>query len=248
MKSGVDFSGVKGLLLSLTLYHHQTASSTMLARLSAAASQVELSEMSLGDERFCLDMETFRLIVPVPDITWGRVAQMCERAMNPMYTGLYSILERDMEHVAQILSALEVESEQTEQSLSVSPDNVSNEDPASTACSGSLSPDPLIICSPNPSIPTIVITPCPFRPRETSCQVPYQDSAFRNQLTVPSLPSFNETFPPMMPPRRVSARGIKHWIWQNGHWQATLKGLEPRPRVLKHRRKSRTGPKKPVQG
>jgi hypothetical protein len=103
----------------------------MLARLTA--SQVELSEMPLGDECFVcttssrdhshlkwrcfsqsFDMENFRLVVPVPDITWGRVAQMCERAMNPMYPmykGLYSVLEKDMEHVAHILAALEPDSE-----------------------------------------------------------------------------------------------------------------------------------------
>ncbi|KAJ7922863.1 hypothetical protein B0H13DRAFT_2317095 [Mycena leptocephala] len=220
----------------------------MLARLTA--SQVELSEMPLGDECFSFDMENFRLVVPVPDITWGRVAQMCERAMNPMYPmykGLYSVLEKDMEHVAHILAALEPDSEliQTPPMLSgkMADDDVSN---AGTS-NGALWPDPLIIRSPNRSIPTIVITPCPHQPRETSCQVPYQDSAFHNQLTVPSLPSFNQSFPPMMPPRRVSARGI-NWVWKNGHWQAALKGLEPRPRILKNRKKSRHGPMKTVQG
>jgi hypothetical protein len=53
-------------------------------------------------------METFRLVVSVPDITWGHVAQMCERAVNPMYKGLYSILEKDMEDVAHLLAALEL--------------------------------------------------------------------------------------------------------------------------------------------
>ncbi len=56
-------------------------------------------------------MESFRLVISVPDITWGRIAQMCERAMNPMYKGLYSILERDMEHVAEIFAALELDAE-----------------------------------------------------------------------------------------------------------------------------------------
>jgi hypothetical protein len=56
-------------------------------------------------------MDTFRLVLPVPDITWSRVAQICERAVNPMYKGLYSILEQDMEHVAQVLAALESDSQ-----------------------------------------------------------------------------------------------------------------------------------------
>ncbi|KAJ7492185.1 hypothetical protein FB451DRAFT_1217295 [Mycena latifolia] len=218
----------------------------MLARLSAAVSQVELSEMSAGGEHFSLDMDTFRLVLPVPDITWGRVAQMCERAVNPMYKGLYSILEQDMEHVAQVLAALESDSERTEHYMV--PCTVPGDD--TSACSeGHLTSDPLIIPSPHPSVPTIVITPCPRQPYETSCRVPYQDSAFRNQLTVPSLPSFNQAFPPMLPPRRVSVRGINHWIWKNGHWQAALSGSEqPRPRLLKRRKKSRSIPVKSVQG
>ncbi|KAJ6520311.1 hypothetical protein C8R45DRAFT_56719 [Mycena sanguinolenta] len=221
----------------------------MLARLSAAALRVPLSEMSLGDERCFLDMETFRLVVSVPDITWGHVAHMCERAMNPMCKGLYSVLEKDMEHVAHILAALELDSEPTEDTQ-LRPCNASNEGAASTSSGSTLSPDPvqLVIQNPNPSIPTIVITTCPREPRETSCQVPYQDSAFRNRLTVPSFPSFNQCFPPMLPPRRLSSRHIYQWVWKNGHWQAALKkGLEPRPRVLKHKtKKSRSGPIKSV--
>ncbi|KAJ7654733.1 hypothetical protein B0H17DRAFT_1099734 [Mycena rosella] len=210
----------------------------MLARLSAAASQVEFS--APGDEHFFFDMDTFRLVLPVPDITWGCVAQMCERAMNPMYKGLYSILEQDMEHVAQVLAALESDSERVDHYMV--PCDVPHNGPSTAPSNGVPKPesnDPLVIRSSHPSVPTIVITPCPRPPRETSCQVPYQDSAFGNQLSVPSLPSFNQSFPPMMPPRRVSARGINHWIWTNGHWQAALGALEPRPRVLKHRKKAK---------
>ncbi|KAJ7103102.1 hypothetical protein B0H15DRAFT_810959 [Mycena belliarum] len=211
----------------------------MLARLSAAASQIELSDMSRNsDEPFFLDMDTFRLVLPVPDISWGRVAQICERAVNPMYTGLYSILEQDMEHVAQVLAALESDSEPTENHLV--PCNVPA-DSSSESSRADSTPELLIIPSSHPSIPTIVITPCPRQPREASYHVPYQDSAFRNQLTVPCLPSFNQSFPPMTPPpRRVSMRGIKHWMWKNGHWQAALRASDqPRPRILKHRRNGR---------
>ncbi|KAJ7086587.1 hypothetical protein C8R43DRAFT_1115326 [Mycena crocata] len=212
----------------------------MLARLSAAAgaSQVEFSP---GDERFSLNMETLRLVLPVPDITWTHVAKICERAMNPMYHGLYSIVERDMEHVAQLLAALESDSEQPSMLPGDSPHYdrpTTNED---------ITPDPMIIPSLHPSVPTIVITPCPWQPRGVSSQIPYQDSAFRNQLTVPSLSSFNQSFPPMMAPRRVSGRGISHWIWKNGHWHAILNGLEPRPRILKPRKRSRCNPIKSKQ-
>ncbi|KAJ7733562.1 hypothetical protein DFH07DRAFT_722034, partial [Mycena maculata] len=180
-----------------------------------------------------LDMDLFRVVLPVPDITWGRVAQICERAMNPMYKGLYSILEQDMEHVAQVLAALERDhapvSTFIERPISMPPGHVPDDDPRSTPSTNPESPDPFIMRSPHPSVPIIVITPCPHQPRETSCQIPYQDSAFRNQLTVPSQLSFNQSFPPMLPPRRVSTRGMS-WIWKNGHWQAALGGLEPRPR------------------
>ncbi|KAJ7269259.1 hypothetical protein B0H12DRAFT_1094902 [Mycena haematopus] len=219
----------------------------MLARLSAAALRVPLSEMTLGDERFFLDTETLRLVVSVPDISWGRLAQICERAMNPMYKGLYSILEKDMEHVAHLLAALELDRELTEGPLPLLPACNALDDASSSTSSGSTpSPDPVRVVSQNtnPSVPTIIITPCPRQPRETSCQAPYQDSAFRNRLTVPSLRSFNQSFPPMLPQRRVSGRHIHHWVWKNGHWQAALKkGLEQRPRGLKHRTKNRpTGP------
>ncbi|KAJ7508649.1 hypothetical protein B0H11DRAFT_2270974 [Mycena galericulata] len=207
----------------------------MLARFSAASSQVEFSDSR--DEHLILDMDLFRVVLPVPDITWGRVAKLCERAMNPMYKGLYSILEQDMEHVAQVLAALELaalEQHGSEQSQRPRPSDAKT----STTPDENLAPDTLMIKSPHPSIPIIVVTPCPRQPRETSCQVPYQDSAFRNQLTVPSHPSFNHSFPPMIPPRRVSSCGM-NWTWKNGHWQAALGGLEPRPRMLKHKKRSR---------
>ncbi|KAJ6601381.1 hypothetical protein DFH09DRAFT_1127624 [Mycena vulgaris] len=213
----------------------------MLARLSAGASQVEFSEMSPGDEHFFLDMDTFRLVLPVPDITWTRVAQMCERAVHPMTWST----------VAQVLAALESGS-RASMSIVV-PSNLPDFDPCSNPPMNpneNLMSGPLVIPSPHPSVPTIVITPCQRRPRETSCQVPYQDSAFHNQLTVPSLPSFNQSFPPMMPPRRVSPRGINYWVWKNGHWQAALGGLEPRPRIIKHGRKKTRSmiPLKSMQG
>ncbi|KAJ7665306.1 hypothetical protein DFH06DRAFT_1186971, partial [Mycena polygramma] len=215
-----------------------------------AASQVGSSELSLGDERFFLDLETFRLVVPVPDITWGAVAQMCEHAINPMYKGLYSILEKDMENVAQILAALELDSEQIEHSPSMLSGDLSIQDAIPVPCTEALSADPLIIRNHMPSVPTIVITPCPPQSRDIAsfCQVPYQDNAFRNQLTVPSLPSFNLAFPPMVPLRRLPARAIKHWIWKDGHWQAVLNGLEPRPRVHKQRKTRRTTSVKSVAG
>ncbi|KAJ6486185.1 putative integral membrane protein conserved region-domain-containing protein [Mycena vitilis] len=131
----------------------------MLARLSAAASQVRSSDLSLGDERFFLDLETFRLVVPVPDITWGVVAQMCERVINPMYIGLYSILEKDVQNVAHILAALEPDSEPIEHPPSMLSGDLSIQNAIPVLCTGTLSNDPLIICNPILSVPTIVITP-----------------------------------------------------------------------------------------
>ncbi|KAJ7292841.1 hypothetical protein C8J57DRAFT_8176 [Mycena rebaudengoi] len=211
----------------------------MLARLSSSetgllssfTSPDDLSDMSPGEESLILDMDTFRLVLPIPDIHWRHVAELCERAVNPMCKGLYSALNADLERVAQVLAALDIENEcgEAESESSAAMKNTRN---------FSLStPQPLIIRSPDSAVPTIVITPCSPQPRESSCQVPYQDSAFRSRLTVPSQPSLNQSFPPMISPLRYRTRGIHHWIWKNGHWQAAVGGLEPRPRVLKSRKK-----------
>ena len=87
---------------------------------------------------------------------------------------------------------------------------------------------PLVIPSTHPSIPTIIITPCPRLPRETSCRVPLQDSAFGMKLTVPMHPVFNQCFPPQIP--SLSPPQSDHWRFTDGHWQAVVPGLEEQTR------------------
>ncbi|KAK7063829.1 hypothetical protein R3P38DRAFT_2820640 [Favolaschia claudopus] len=229
----------------------------MLGRLSASVSRLSWSEKFAGDERLSLDLETFKLVVSVPDIRWGHVAEICERAMNPMARGLYSILERDMENVAEIFAALELHIE-LEEAQKVPSSQMST---PTTATNGDLvlatspietmsvsSPDPLV--DEDPSIPVIVITSCPSEPFDSSAAVPYQDSAFRTHLTVPKRPVFNTSFPPMMPPSGRdelswhSASKLE-WAWRDGHWRASLQGLRHGPRTLP-RRKTRPAPIPPI--
>ncbi|KAJ7070596.1 hypothetical protein C8F01DRAFT_1106993 [Mycena amicta] len=163
-----------------------------------------VSQAQLPHELFSFDMEHFRLVLPASN--WGQLALAC---MPPAGRTLLAQFHKDIEHVAHLLAALEPAIELAEPTKTILP----------TVC---------------PTLPTIVITPCADAPRDMSCWVPIQDSAFGSQLTVPLRPSFNHSFPPMAAPsRRVP---VKTWIWRNGHWQATVRGLEQRPRKLKHRK------------
>lgn len=87
---------------------------------------------------------------------------------------------------------------------------------------------PLLIPSTHPLTPTIIITPCPNQSFETSSSshVPYQDSEFRNKLTVPCHPRFNEVFPPLaLPPYIHALPTLQNWKWLNGHWHVMVPGL-----------------------
>jgi hypothetical protein len=80
-----------------------------------------------------------------------------------------------------------------------------------------------VITNKYPSIPTIIITPCPTLPRDRSCLVPYQDVSFGNRLAVPMHPVVNDVFPPLLP---KSAPHIERWRFKDGHWWAVLPSLE----------------------
>ena len=93
---------------------------------------------------------------------------------------------------------------------------------------------PLVITNPDPSIPTIVVTPCPSLPRELACLVPYQDAAFGNRLTVPTHPALNDAHPPLV---AKPFPLVERWRYEGGHWRAQLppvqeqmsKGMFSRP-------------------
>ncbi|KAJ7611011.1 hypothetical protein FB45DRAFT_1037894 [Roridomyces roridus] len=163
-----------------------------------------------------LDMTALRVVLPVPELlSWDSVLNLCECGK-----GLYSILEQDVEHVAQVLAALEMDAEQLD-----NPPTPKDPLPEKSA-----------------PIPSIIITP-PLHPPSTSSLLPYQDSAFHTRLTVPTPTRghapFNQNYPPMLRLVPVPARAVSRWTWTNGHWQALIAGMEaPRPRKLK--RKTRT--------
>ncbi|KIP11725.1 hypothetical protein PHLGIDRAFT_17893 [Phlebiopsis gigantea 11061_1 CR5-6] len=77
----------------------------------------------------------------------------------------------------------------------------------------------LVIKNDNPTIPTIIVTPCPTLPRDRSCLVPYQDVSFGNRLAVPMHPVVNDTFPPLLP---KPVPYVDRWRFQDGHWWAVL--------------------------
>ena len=81
----------------------------------------------------------------------------------------------------------------------------------------------LVIPSSDPSIPTIIVTPCPTLPRDRSCLVPYQDVSFGNRLAVPNYPVVNAAFPPQLP---KSLPFVDNWCFKDGHWWAVLPPLE----------------------
>lgn len=83
--------------------------------------------------------------------------------------------------------------------------------------------DALVISSTDPSIPTIVVTPCATVPRDCSCLVPYQDVSFGNKLAVPMYPVVNGVFPPLLP---KPVPYVDKWCFRDGHWWAVLPPLE----------------------
>jgi len=212
--------------------------------------RLELSKVSEND-LFVLNIDTVRLVLQLPDMPWCGVTQICGRTISPVYKCLRDIVGEDMQNITRVLAGLEPadefdfgdeESLEDPTTFSEPPFNPVVEDGAHDSFSSgtrrkrrrsydaNASEQSFIIPSMHASVPTIVVTPCPAEPRETSCHVPYQDAAFNNRLTVPTHIIFNEAFPPMMPPQRLWAPSIKQWKWQDGHWQASIPGLEEQAR------------------
>jgi hypothetical protein len=86
---------------------------------------------------------------------------------------------------------------------------------------------PLVIWNKDPSVPTIVITPCDAQPRESSCWVPFQDACFGNRLVVPAHPVVNEVYPPLLARPLPLARS---WEYTGGHWRAVLPTVDEQVR------------------
>ncbi|KAI0800798.1 hypothetical protein C8Q74DRAFT_1238800 [Fomes fomentarius] len=243
----------------------------MLARLSLAASRTLVSTIELGgryagsrdDEGEVLSLnveELCQLVLPLPQLAWSRVSDICTRNVGPVYSAIRNTLQNDVEQLAQLFVDLEASSEQetyfepserdvlpTSLRRCQSTDNLAALPPVPPRARRRSSlrqledDNVLVISNDDPSIPTIVITPCPSLPREVTCLVPYQDAAFGNRLPVPTHPVLNDVFPPLV------ARPfplVERWRYEDGHWRAQLppvqeqmsKGMFSRPLSTRRQR------------
>lgn len=184
------------------------------------------------------------LVLQLPDHALEHLAGECGRTIAPVYNSMQKTIKSDFEHVVQVLSDLERFAE--DKDLNVL-DEATHMCPISTYpmnLGTVLSEETLsqlqqrncargFLCSSNPQagvnfqtmIPRIIITPCEPQEQDSStCHVPLQNSAFGGQLTVPSHPVFNHTFPPLASTPHPSLT-LQNWTWQFGHWQATLPSI-----------------------
>ncbi|KAI0778660.1 hypothetical protein BD413DRAFT_510809 [Trametes elegans] len=243
----------------------------MLARLTQAASRALLSTVELGeqcssteaDEReLSLNVdEVYHFVRPLPHRAWGRVSDACSRTLAPVYRAISTTLHDDVEQLARLFADLEVAHERaayfepaerdvlpTRLRHAQSPDGPSPAQAASAlpprarrSSSAGRPDEPLVIVNRDPSIPTIVVTPCASLPRGSACLIPYQDAAFGNRLHVPTHPALNDVFPPQV------ARPfplVPRWRYEDGHWRAQLppvqeqmsKGMFSRPLSTRRQR------------
>ncbi|KAI0375477.1 hypothetical protein BV20DRAFT_960647 [Pilatotrama ljubarskyi] len=236
----------------------------MLARLSQAASRTLLATIELGEQsaspendRELLNLnveEVYQFVRPLPHLAWSRVSDLCSRTLTPVYNTLSTTFHDDVEQLAQLFVDLEVSHGQEAYfepaERDVLPTRLrhreSTDGSPSTQSPSSLPPrlrrrssvrhpeEPLVITNDDPSIPTIVITPCPSLPRESACLIPYQDAAFGNRLPVPTHPALNDVFPPLV---AKPFPLVERWRYEDGHWYAQLppvqeqmsKGMFSRP-------------------
>ncbi|KAH7915717.1 hypothetical protein BJ138DRAFT_1054227 [Hygrophoropsis aurantiaca] len=239
----------------------------MLARFSRRSSRWLEVRVESGfsspenDDIISLDVDVLASLILPSDLSWRRVAGMCGRTVSPMYTGLQSMVQQDVDHVARLLYELDPLSETdetlspriakqplspkkitAESSESLPSDPCQSEEPRRKRRRSSALTDPLIIRSSHPSAPTIIITPCSPQARETSCWVPYQDASFGACLTIPSHPALNDIHPPLARPTGTLPH-IENWEYAEGHWKAILptlsdqcsRGLYSKPIVTRRR-------------
>ncbi|KAI0830786.1 hypothetical protein BC628DRAFT_1408188 [Trametes gibbosa] len=243
----------------------------MLARLSQAAARTLLSTVEFGEqcsatgeerELLSLNVEDVHgLVRPLPHLAWGSVSDICSRTLTPVYNALSNALHDDVEQLAQLFADLEASHEREgyfePAERDVVParlwhgshaDGLPSPHPASTLpprarrrSSVKRSDGPLVITNEDPSIPTIVVTPCPSLPREPACLIPYQDAAFGNRLFVPTHPALNDVFPPLV---AKPFPLVERWRYEDGHWCAQLppvqeqmsKGMFSRPLSTRRQR------------
>ncbi|KAL1951230.1 hypothetical protein VTO73DRAFT_379 [Trametes versicolor] len=218
----------------------------MLARLSQAAARTVLSTLELREqcsvsegerELLTLNVEDlYGFVKPLPQLAWSSVSGICSRTLTPVYHALSATLHDDVEQLAQLFADLEASHECEAYFEPAERDVVPArlphaDDPASSRPAPALPPRarrrssvkrseaPLVITFDDPSIPTIVVTPCASLPRASACLIPYQDAAFGNRLPVPTHPALNDVFPPLV---AKPFPLVERWRYADGHWCAQL--------------------------
>ncbi|KAF8079080.1 hypothetical protein FPV67DRAFT_1467424 [Lyophyllum atratum] len=223
-----------------------------LANMSTALREWELhfetpgGAVSVLNDRNVLvvDLQALRsLVQPLDssDFTLQHLAGDCGRAIAPVYHSLHNMIKSDFKHVVEVLAELEHLSEAEVADVL---DEHAQRKQLMRRNSSSYTKEAEAGFSSQPMIPKIIITPCGPREQDSLCRVPFQNSAFGDQLTVPGHPVFNHTFPPLAPlPCTFSA--LQDWTWRSGHWQATLPSIYEQERrglfskALVKRRKTR---------
>ncbi|KAG7098168.1 hypothetical protein E1B28_000136 [Marasmius oreades] len=219
---------------------------------------------STSDE-LVIDLDFLQLMRPMQDLT--RLFHGCGKALAPVWNNIQDTISSDVERMALLLWELEegydpgevdsVLNDPAEHEHDLHATHLPNtrksptyrlygERPPRIQRNSSYTTQPKIIPNPDPSIPTIIITPCLDFESSTSesesetshCHVPIQDSAFNTRLTVPDhYPTFNQIFPPMLPliPAPFRNGDVEltklEWRWHEGHWEAVVPELEEQVRL-----------------
>ncbi|CDO73149.1 hypothetical protein BN946_scf185007.g204 [Trametes cinnabarina] len=212
----------------------------MLTRLSQAVSRKLISTIDLdeqcsasGHDRELVNLnveELCQLVRPLPHLAWSTFSDVCTRTLTPVYSAISNALRDDVEQLAQLFVDLEA-SHERQAYYEVEVMLIERQDVD----------DPIVIHHHDPSLPTIIITPCPSAPRESACLVPYQDAAFGNKLPIPTHPALNDVYPPLV---AKPFPLVENWRYEDGHWHAQLppvqeqmsKGMFSRPLSTRRQR------------
>ncbi|KAI0783369.1 hypothetical protein C8Q75DRAFT_703460, partial [Abortiporus biennis] len=224
----------------------------MLSVLKRTAARALEGTSDLGESCFGLEEEAILylnvdelrdLIPQLPGISWHRVAELCSKTVTPICSAVKKSIDTDVEHLANVFAELEANSKVIKQieyqptELFIPVERTRKRRRSSVSDLG----EPLIIKPSDPSLPTIVITPCDPEPQDCSYWIPYQDAEFGNKLTLPSHPTLNAVHPPMLP---KASPLVENWRYHDGHWWAELpcleeqieKGMFSRPTITRRRR------------
>ncbi|KAI4528747.1 hypothetical protein K525DRAFT_215734 [Schizophyllum commune Loenen D] len=86
--------------------------------------------------------------------------------------------------------------------------------------------DTLLLPSPRPCVPSIVLSPAPPSPFTTASRTPWQDAAFGSRLPVSGHPAFNAAHPPLLARPLPGRPDAWEWRAREGRWVALLPGLD----------------------